>query len=155
MKYLKLKDILLEIQQESETNPEILNEMEQTFSSNKYKIRLSEIAEEIVNEYNEYRVKDIKDNLIWGELGGSWNKQKYESIGDYEERVNKAEFRLERLLEIIKEDIKNVWENMQSIPSVNKLDNESKKQIVEILLNDLKKIAEEMLRTLSTYPFKW
>lgn len=154
MKYQKLKDLLIEIQKDKTGN--LLKESLE--KSNK--INLSEIVDDILSEndpkYSKQREKQIQSKLQIGHIGGgAWSKQKYESFGDYQERVEKADYRLGDLIGNIKSEVSDAWKQLERIPAINELDVEAKKQILEIIVSKLNYMAGEMLHTLSVYPFEW
>jgi hypothetical protein len=161
MKYKHLKDLLIEIQKENKSGKsKLLNEIKEYRNSNEYKISLEQLAEEILLEsdpgYGKRREKEIQNKLYLGyKGGGAWNKQQYESLGDYEERVTKADTRLQSLIGRMKGEIVDSWKELNQIPTINSLDDNTKKEVLKVLISKLNIIAGEMLETLSVYPFEW
>ena len=154
----ELKNLLIEMQrlQKSKQGKEILRE------SLNATISLSDIAEEILNEYrlpSNYQplpdISDIRNQTKFGHLGGRWNITRGESKGDYDERVKKADYRLGALIDYIKKEVGESWRDMLKIDAVNNLDDATKKQIIEVMIKKLELVGKEMLRVLSVYPFEW
>jgi hypothetical protein len=149
-----LKNLLLEIQRDK--SGKLLKEVK----SQSQRINLSELAEEILMEIDYSYVKEkenkIKRNLNnWTGDKGAWDRQKYENMGDYVERVTKADTRLDILKNYVKEEIKKAGVELLKIDGIKNLDNDSKKEMIMVMSGKLESIAKKMLETLSVYPFEW
>lgn len=158
MKYQHLKTMLIEIQKDK--SKKTLNETLNHRNSEEYRISLEQLAEEILLEvdpgYAKRREKEIQNKLYLGyKGGGAWDKQQYESFGDYENRVKKADTRLQSLAGKIKEEIKDAWKELIQVPAINNLDDKSKKEVLNVLVVKLDNMAGQMLQALSVYPFEW
>jgi hypothetical protein len=152
-----MKKLLIEIQKDK--SGKLLKETKETNN----RINLTELAEEILMEYdNSYReYASEKENRIkyslnnWTGDDGAWDRQKYENMGDYEERVTKADFRLDALKEYIKKEVGEAWKEFLKVEGIKNLDNDSKTEIVKTMSDKLGQIARKLLETLSVYPFEW
>jgi F0F1-type ATP synthase delta subunit len=152
-----LKNLLIEIQKDKSKN--LLKET----INYKSQISLIDLAEEILLEYdNGYyeRQKEKEYEILRGlKLGrsgkGAWKKKQYEHIGDYEERVQKADYKLGALLSYIKKEVEEAWKDLSNVEAIKNMDDESKKEIVKTMVNKMENISKEMLRVLSVYPFEW
>lgn len=148
----ELKNLLVEIQKDKNGN--VLKEVQ----SQSQKINLSELAEEILME-SDYSYYNNKFQSVRDELGvpneGAWRKQRGENLGDYKDRIDKADYRLASLKGYIKVELKKAWEDLLMIEGIKNLDDDSKKEVVMALGGKLESIVKEILKTLSVYPFEW
>lgn len=160
MESLKLKHILLEVQREANKRPELLSELETYLESEDYKIKLDDIADEILNEYRHSLIgndiEQVKSELKWSDLGGGWDKSKNESFNNYKERVFEAEDQLITLIDNLKLRIKTIiLPSITEIPGISLLDDNTLKQLIKVLMYELSSSIKMMLVVLSKYPFKW
>jgi hypothetical protein len=158
-KYQKLKEILIQIQKENKSGKaKILNEIQEYRNSDDYKIKLEDIAKEILEAYDQSYYQD-KEQQIRNEIGvpnkGGWKRYRGEAMFEYEDRIQKADYRLSDLISYIKDEVGEAWSELSQIEAIKNLTPEAKKEILKTLISKLNTIAGEMLKTLSVYPFEW
>lgn len=159
MKYQKLKNLLIEVQKDKSKT--LLKETMNYRNSDDYKIKLGDLVKEILTEYDPQYAKakakeiEIQNNAHWGYKGGAWKRNQGEPMWEYEDRVKKADTRLGVLVGELKSEVADAWKELSQIPTISKMDNKTKEDILMVITSKLDTIAGEMLKTLSVYPFEW
>lgn len=158
-KYQKLKELLIQIQKEDKGGKsKLLTEIQDYRNSNDYKIKLENIAKEILEAYDSSYYED-KEQQIRSEIGvpnkGGWKRYSGEAMWEYKDRIKKADYRLSELISDIKGEVVEAWRELSQIEAIKNLEPKAKEEILKVLIDKLNRMAGEMLKTLSVYPFEW